>query len=83
MDNDITGIPQALQKSGWPVTTIRAHLGGKESRLHGNSMGKRVDFSVRTVIAGDPNLEPDEAGVPKGIAMNLTYSGQGMSDLME
>jgi DNA-directed RNA polymerase II subunit RPB1 len=26
-------------------------------------MGKRVDFSARTVITGDPNLELDEVGV--------------------
>ncbi|KAF8972572.1 hypothetical protein BDZ97DRAFT_1901130 [Flammula alnicola] len=73
MDNDIAGIPQALQKSGRPVKAIRARLKGKEGRLRGNLMGKRVDFSARTVITGDPNLELDEVGVPKSIAMNLTY----------
>ena len=36
-------------------------------------MGKRVDFSARTVITGDPNLELDEVGVPRSIAMNLTF----------
>ena len=49
MDNDIAGIPQALQKSGRPVKAIRARLKGKEGRLRGNLMGKRVDFSARTV----------------------------------
>ncbi|KAF8201085.1 beta and beta-prime subunits of DNA dependent RNA-polymerase [Mycena galopus ATCC 62051] len=73
MDNDIAGIPQALQKSGRPVKSIRARLKGKEGRLRGNLMGKRVDFSARTVITGDPNLELDEVGVPRSIAMNLTY----------
>ncbi|KAL5534789.1 hypothetical protein ACEPAG_1253 [Sanghuangporus baumii] len=73
MDNDIAGIPQALQKSGRPVKAIRARLKGKEGRLRGNLMGKRVDFSARTVITGDPNLELDEVGVPKSIAMTLTY----------
>jgi len=55
MDNDITGIPQALQKSGRPIKTIHARLKGKEGRLRGNLVGKRVDFSARTVITGDPN----------------------------
>ncbi|KAI0271722.1 RNA polymerase II large subunit [Gloeopeniophorella convolvens] len=73
MDNDIAGIPQALQKSGRPVKAIRARLKGKEGRLRGNLMGKRVDFSARTVITGDPNLQLDEVGVPRSIAMNLTY----------
>ncbi|KAK7468334.1 DNA-directed RNA polymerase II core subunit rpo21 [Stygiomarasmius scandens] len=73
MDNDIAGIPQALQKSGRPVKAIRARLKGKEGRLRGNLMGKRVDFSARTVITGDPNLALDEVGVPRSIAMNLTF----------
>ena len=81
MDNDIAGIPQALQKSGRPVKAIRARLKGKEGRLRGNLMGKRVDFSARTVITGDPNLELDEVGVPRTIAMNLTFPERG--DLFE
>ncbi|RPB20821.1 DNA-directed RNA polymerase II subunit [Terfezia boudieri ATCC MYA-4762] len=73
MDNDIAGQPQALQKSGRPVKAIRARLKGKEGRLRGNLMGKRVDFSARTVITGDPNLSLDEVGVPRSIARTLTY----------
>jgi DNA-directed RNA polymerase II subunit RPB1 len=73
MDNDIAGQPQALQKSGRPVKSIRARLKGKEGRLRGNLMGKRVDFSARTVITGDPNLSLDEVGVPRSIARILTY----------
>lgn len=73
MDNDIAGTPQALQKSGRPVKSIRARLKGKEGRLRGNLMGKRVDFSARTVITGDPNLSLDEVGVPRSIARTLTY----------
>ncbi|TEB31022.1 beta and beta-prime subunits of DNA dependent RNA-polymerase [Coprinellus micaceus] len=68
MDNNVTGIPQALQKSGRP---------GKEGRLRGNLMGKRDDFSARTVITGDPNLELDEVGVPTSIVVNLTLPEQG------
>ena len=36
-------------------------------------MGKRVDFSARTVITPDPNLAIDEVGVPRTIARNLTF----------
>jgi DNA-directed RNA polymerase II subunit RPB1 len=77
MDNDIAGIPQAMQKSGRPIKAIRARLKGKEGRLRGNLMGKRVDFSARTVITGDPNLQLDQVGVPKSIAMTLTYPERG------
>jgi len=73
MDNDIASIPRALQKSGRPVKAIRARLKGKEGRLRGNLMGKRVDFSARTVITGDANLSLDEVGVPRSIARTLTY----------
>ena len=73
MDNNIAGQPQALQKSGRPVKSIRARLKGKEGRLRGNLMGKRVNFSARTVITGDPNLDLDQVGVPKSIARTLSY----------
>ncbi|KAG8834185.1 DNA-directed RNA polymerase II subunit rpb1 [Serendipita sp. 400] len=73
MDNDIAGVPQAMQKSGRPIKSIRARLKGKEGRLRGNLMGKRVDFSARTVITGDPNIQLDQVGVPRSIAMTLTY----------
>ena len=73
MDNDIASIPRALQKSGRPVKAIRSRLKGKEGRLRGNLMGKRVDFSARTVITGDANISLDEVGVPRSIARTLTY----------
>ena len=81
VNNDIAGIPQALQTWGRPVKASRARLKGKEGRLHGNLMGKHVDFSARTVITGDPNLELDEVGVPRSIAMNLTYPERGQCEL--
>jgi DNA-directed RNA polymerase II subunit RPB1 len=46
---------------------------GKEGRLRGHLMGKRVDFGARTVIGGDPMLEIDQVGVPRSVAMNLTF----------
>ncbi len=38
-----------------------------------NLMGKRVEFSARTVVSPDPNLSVDELGVPMSIALNLTF----------
>jgi DNA-directed RNA polymerase II subunit RPB1 len=35
-------------------------------------MGKRVDYSSRSVISGDPNLSIRQLGVPRKIAMNIT-----------
>ncbi|OWR53673.1 DNA-directed RNA polymerase II subunit RPB1 [Danaus plexippus] len=73
VDNDMPGMPKAMQKSGKPLKAIKARLKGKEGRIRGNLMGKRVDFSARTVITPDPNLRIDQVGVPRSIAQNLTF----------
>lgn len=72
MDNEIRGMPQVTQRSGRPLKTITQRLKGKEGRIRGNLMGKRVDFSARTVITADPNLGIHQVGVPRSVAMNLT-----------
>lgn len=46
---------------------------GKAGRVRGNLMGKRVNFSGRSVITADPTLDLDEVGVPRSIAMTLTW----------
>ena len=56
-----------------PIKSISQRIKGKEGRVRGNLMGKRVDFSARTVISGDPNISIDELGVPWSIALNLTF----------
>ena len=58
-DNNMPGLPKAMQKSGRPLKSIKERLKGKEGRIRGNLMGKRVDFSARTVITPDPNLRYD------------------------
>jgi DNA-directed RNA polymerase II subunit RPB1 len=73
IDNSLPGLPSATQRSGRPIKSIAQRLKGKEGRVRGNLMGKRVDFSARTVITGDPNLALDELGVPWAIALNLTF----------
>uniref|UniRef100_A0A7S3A9H3 DNA-directed RNA polymerase subunit n=1 Tax=Rhodosorus marinus TaxID=101924 RepID=A0A7S3A9H3_9RHOD len=77
LNNELPGLPRATQggKTGGkrPLKSISQRLKGKEGRVRGNLMGKRVDFSARTVITPDPNLWLDEVGVPRSIAMNLTY----------
>lgn len=62
-----------MQRSGRPLLSIGQRLKGKAGRVRGNLMGKRVDFSARTVISGDPNIAIDELGVPWSIALNMTY----------
>ncbi|KAJ8311231.1 hypothetical protein KUTeg_011217 [Tegillarca granosa] len=72
-DNELPGLPKAVQKSGRPLKSVKQRLKGKEGRVRGNLMGKRVDFSARTVITPDPNLRIDQVGVPRTIAQNMTF----------
>ena len=71
-DNEVSGIPQAHHRSGRPLKTLTQRLKGKEGRFRGSLSGKRVDFSSRTVISPDPNLDLSEVGVPEFVATKLT-----------
>jgi DNA-directed RNA polymerase II subunit RPB1 len=75
VDNESTLLPvkKTQKKSGRIMKSLRMRLKGKEGRIRKNLMGKRVDFSARTVITADPILAIDQVGVPKSIALNLTY----------
>ena len=46
-------------------------LKGKQGRFRQNLLGKRVDYSGRSVIVVGPNLELDECGLPKRMALEL------------
>ncbi|MEM4311683.1 MAG: DNA-directed RNA polymerase subunit A' [Nitrososphaerales archaeon] len=71
-DNEVSGIPQAHHRSGRPLVTLSQRLKGKEGRFRGSLSGKRVDFSSRTVISPDPNLDISEVGIPIEVAKKLT-----------
>jgi len=71
-NNTASGIPPARHRSGRALKTLSQRLKGKEGRFRSNLSGKRVDFSARTVISPDPNLDISEVGVPKAIAMRLS-----------
>lgn len=73
IDNGIPGINQATQRTGRPIKAICQRLKSKEGRVRGNLMGKRVNFSARTVITAEPNIDLDELGVPWILAKTLTY----------
>jgi len=72
VDNKIPGVAAVAQRSGRPLKAIKDRLNGKGGRVRGNLMGKRVDFSARSVITPDPNLSISELGIPLKIAKNLT-----------
>ncbi|MEM2081783.1 MAG: DNA-directed RNA polymerase subunit A' [Candidatus Bathyarchaeia archaeon] len=71
-NNEASGIPPARHRSGRALKTLSQRLKGKEGRFRSNLSGKRVDFSARTVISPDPNLDINEVGVPRDVAMRLS-----------
>jgi DNA-directed RNA polymerase II subunit RPB1 len=73
INNKMPGTNPVTQRSGRPLKSIQERLNGKTGRVRGNLMGKRVDYSARSVIGADPSLSIRELGVPKKIAMNITY----------
>ena len=74
IDNSVPSMfPAKDHAGGRTIRSLTERLRHKDGRIRGNLMGKRVDFSARTVITPDPNLSIDELGVPYKIAMNLTF----------
>ena len=72
INNNIPGVSPIAQRSGRPLKSIQERLNGKGGRVRGNLMGKRVDFSARSVITPDPNISIRELGIPLKIAKNIT-----------
>jgi DNA-directed RNA polymerase subunit A' len=71
-DNDVVQLPPARHRSGQPLKTMTERIKSKQGRIRLNLAGKRTNFSARTVISPDPNLQLNEVGVPKRIALTLT-----------
>ncbi len=56
---------------GRALKSLSHSLKGKQGRFRQNLLGKRVDFSGRSVIAIGPNLKMWQCGLPKEMAINL------------
>ena len=72
IDNEVAQLPVARHRSGQPLKTLTARIKSKEGRIRHNLVGKRTNFSSRTVISPDPMIDIDEVGVPHRICMKLT-----------
>ncbi len=57
--------------NGRPLKSISASLKGKQGRFRQNLLGKRVDYSGRSVIAVGPDLKMYQCGIPKEMAIQL------------
>ncbi|HNQ69151.1 MAG TPA: DNA-directed RNA polymerase subunit beta' [Bacteroidales bacterium] len=54
-----------------PLKSLSDSLKGKQGRFRQNLLGKRVDFSARSVIVVGPELRMHECGIPKDMAAEL------------
>ena len=54
-----------------PLKSLSDSLKGKQGRFRQNLLGKRVDYSARSVIVVGPELKMHECGLPKGMAAEL------------
>ncbi|MFA4986412.1 MAG: DNA-directed RNA polymerase subunit beta', partial [Candidatus Brocadiia bacterium] len=57
--------------SGRPLKSLADMISGKQGRFRENLLGKRVDYSARSVIVVGPHLKLHQTGLPKKIALEL------------
>jgi len=70
LDNGRHGRP-VLGSGNRPLKSLSDMLKGKQGRFRMNLLGKRVDYSGRSVIVVGPNLHLHECGLPKKMALEL------------
>ena len=66
-----TGSTQQMSSSRRPLRSLSDMLKGKQGRFRQNLLGKRVDYSGRSVIVVGPSLHLHECGLPKKMALEL------------
>ena len=70
IDNGRKGKP-VMTAAGKPYKSLSTSLKGKSGRFRQNLLGKRVDFSGRSVIAVGPSLKMYQCGLPMEMAVQL------------
>lgn len=69
-DNNRCSCP-VLASSNRPLKSLTDMIKGKQGRFRENLLGKRVDYSARSVIVVGPRLRLHQCGLPKKIALEL------------
>ena len=69
-DNGRRGRP-VTGRGGRPLKSLAEALKGKQGRFRQNLLGKRVDYSGRSVIVTDPHLKLHQCGLPSAMALEL------------
>ncbi|MCI5724848.1 DNA-directed RNA polymerase subunit beta' [Fusobacterium sp.] len=70
IDNGRRGKPVVAQNNR-ELKSLSDMLKGKQGRFRQNLLGKRVDYSARSVIVVGPSLKMNQCGIPKKMALEL------------
>ncbi|PIR88011.1 MAG: DNA-directed RNA polymerase subunit beta' [Candidatus Harrisonbacteria bacterium CG10_big_fil_rev_8_21_14_0_10_45_28] len=71
IDNAVRGGSQQTNSQRRPLRSLADMLKGKQGRFRQNLLGKRVDYSGRSVIVVGPKLKLKQCGLPKKMALEL------------
>lgn len=72
IDNGKRG-PKTVDMNNRPLKSLADTVEGKQGRFRQNLLGKRVDYSGRSVIVVGPSLELNQCGLPYEITVELFY----------
>ena len=73
IDNGKSDSKAVLNSRGQPLKSLAEVLRGKKGRFRQNLLGKRVDYSGRSVIIVGPQLKVHQCGLPKEMALELFH----------
>ncbi|MDY0097329.1 MAG: DNA-directed RNA polymerase subunit beta', partial [Candidatus Dojkabacteria bacterium] len=71
IDNSHRPSKPMMNSKRLPYQSLTDDLRGKKGIFRKNLLGKRVDYSGRAVIVGDPSLRLDQCGLPKSVALEM------------
>ena len=71
VDALIEGVKRPVKRARKELKSLTESLSGKQGRFRQNLLGKRVDYSGRSVIVVGPELRLDQVGLPKEMALEL------------
>jgi DNA-directed RNA polymerase subunit beta' len=71
IDNSHRPSKPMMNSKRLPYQSLTDDLRGKKGIFRKNLLGKRVDYSGRAVIDGDPSLKFDQCGLPKSVALEM------------
>ena len=83
INNNVTGLALATQIGGKPIYSLVQRLSGKRGIFRGNLMGKRIDFTARSTITPETEIEIDQVVISIEVAKLLTRNERVLEDNLQ